>query len=156
MATTGRDNSSSGSPTMQTPQLSSSRGSIDASRSPRLGQSTLNIQNPSSAAQHRQSYNDLRYPPSPRSTRQPSISSIAVQDLIDNPPHRTTPDSRFANRDWRTIHVAELSSPDDLKFIDIDASVEEATNVGSPASRMGMLLMVPASCRVWCTRASAS
>lgn len=156
MATPGRDTSSSTSPTMQTPQLNSSRGSIDASRSPRLGQANLHIQNPSSAAQHRQSFGDLRYPPSPRSTRQPSISSIAVQDLIDNPPHRTTPDSRFANRDWRTIRVAELSSPGDLKFIDINASVEEATNVGNPASRKGMLLMITASCRLWCTCASAS
>lgn len=62
------------------------------------------------------------------------MASLAVQDLIDNPPHRTNPDSRFANRDWRTLRVAELSNPGDLKFIDIDASVEEATNVGSPSS----------------------
>ena len=137
MATPGRDPSSSTSPTTQTPQLSSPRGSMDVSRSPRLGQSNLNlhIQNPSSAAQHRQSFGDLRYPPSPRSARQSSVSSIAIQDLIDNPPQRTTPDARFANRDWRTIRVAELSSPEDLKFIDIDASVEEATSVRSPAAR---------------------
>jgi len=134
MTAPSRDPSSASSPTAQTPQLSSSRSSIDASRSPRLGQPNLHIQNPSNAAQHRQSFGDLRYPPSPRSTRQSSISSIAVQDLIDNPPHRTAPDARFANRDWRTIRVAELSSPEDLKFIDIDANVEEATNVGSPTS----------------------
>lgn len=115
----------------QTPQLSSSRSSLDASRSPRLGQAGLHIQNPSSAAQHRQSFGDTRYPPSPRSTRHSSISSIAVQDLIDNPPHHTAPDPRFANRDWRTIRVGELTSPEDLRFIDVDASVEEATNVGA-------------------------
>ncbi|KAK5957883.1 cell separation during budding [Knufia fluminis] len=129
MATPGHDPSSSGSSAPQTPQLSSPRSSIDASKSPRLGASNLHIQNPSSAAQHRQSFGDLRYPPSPRSTRQSSVSSIAIQDLIDNPPHRTAPDARFAHRDWRTIRVAELSSPEDLKFIDINANVEEATNL---------------------------
>lgn len=129
MAAPNRDISSSSSPSSQTPQMSSSRSSIDSSRSPRLGPPSLHIQNPSSAAQHRQSFSELRYPPSPRSTRQSSISSIAVQELIDNPPNRTAPDARFANRDWRTIRVGELTSPEDLKFIDVDASVEEATNV---------------------------
>lgn len=129
MTTPNRDPNASTSPTTQTPQLGSSRSSIDASRSPRLGLSNLHISNPSSAAQHRQSFSDARYPPSPRSTRQPSISSIAVQELIDNPPHRVPADARFVNRDWRTIHLGELTNPEDLKFIDIDASVEEATNV---------------------------
>lgn len=72
----------------------------------------------------------MRYPPSPRATRQLSVSSIAVQELIDNPPQRAAPDARFASRDWRSIRVGELTSPEDLKFIDIDASVEDATNVG--------------------------
>ena len=129
MTTPNRDPSLSASPTAQTAQMSSSRSSIDASRSPRLGVANLQIANPSNAAQHRQSFGDARFPPSPRSTRQPSISSIAVQELIDNPPHRTPADVRFANRDWRTIRVGELATPNDLKFIDIDASVEEATNV---------------------------
>jgi len=156
MAAPNPDNSSPISPMAQTPQLSSPRSSVDASRSPRLSQSGLHIQNPSSAAQHRQSFGDLRYPPSPRSGRQSSISSIAVQDLIDNPPHRTTPDSKFANRDWRTIRIAELSSPGDLKFIDIDANVEEATNVGIPAREESLPLMIIASCRLRCTCTSAS
>ena len=124
-----RDLQGGPSPTSQTPQLTSSRSSIDSSRSPRLGTSSLHISNPSNAAQHRQSFSDARYPPSPRSTRQPSISSIAVQDLIDNPPHRGPTDARFVNRDWRTIRLGELTNPDDLRFIDIDASVEDATNV---------------------------
>lgn len=103
---------------------------MDASRSPRLSQPSLHIQNPSNATQHRQSFSDARYPPSPRTTRQPSVSSQAVQELIDNPPQRAAPDARFANRDWKTIRVGELTSPEDLKFVDIDTSVEEATNVG--------------------------
>lgn len=121
----------SGSPSSsQSPHMSSSRvNTTDVSRSPHLSQPALSLQNPSSAAQHRQSFSDMRYPPSPRATRQPSISSIAVQELIDNPPQRAAPDARFAHRDWRTIRVGELTSPEDLKFIDVDASVEDATNV---------------------------
>ena len=129
MTSSIHDPSSSTSPTSQAPQLNSPRSSTETTRSPRFAPSSLHLQNPSNAAQHRQSFSDARYPPSPRSTRQPSRSSIAVQELIDNPPQRTPADSRFANRDWRTIKVGELTNPEDLKFIDIDASVEEATNV---------------------------
>lgn len=136
MAAPNRETPSySTSPTPLTPQLSSSsRSSIDAARSPRLTQPTLHLQNPSSAAQHRQSFGDARYPSSPRSARQSSVSSIAIQDLIDNPPSRSTGDARFANRDWRTIKLCELTTPEDLKFIDVNASVEEATNVGNRSS----------------------
>ncbi|KAK5210399.1 cell separation during budding [Exophiala xenobiotica] len=81
----------------------------------------------SAAAQHRQSFNELRgHPPSPRSSRQPSMSSLAVQDLIDNPP-ATQPDPRFAGREWTTIKVNELVNADGLRFVDIDTGVEAAT-----------------------------
>jgi hypothetical protein len=87
---------------------------------------------PSAASQHRQSFNELRgAPPSPRSQRQPSLSQLAVQDLIDNPPNRTTPDPQFTGRNWRTIKVQELTSPEDLRFVETDAPVEAATNVSS-------------------------
>ncbi|EXJ59596.1 hypothetical protein A1O7_03742 [Cladophialophora yegresii CBS 114405] len=84
---------------------------------------------PSAAAQHRQSFHELRgHPPSPRSSRQPSLSHIAVQDLIDNPPMRN-PDPRFAGRNWQEVKVKELVNPDDLRFVEIDAAVEAATNL---------------------------
>lgn len=73
------------------------------------------------------------------------MSSIAVQELIDNPPHRTTADARFTNRDWRTIRVGELTSPEDLKFIDIDASVEEAINLLISSGVPVLLLTDPKS-----------
>lgn len=130
MAAPQRENSQVSSSSSN--HIAPSRSSTDSGRSPRLASAPLNIQNPSPAAQHRQSFSDSRYPSSPRSTRQPSLSSIAVQELIDNPPHRTAADPRFANRDWRTIRVGELTSPDDLRFIDINSSVEEATNVSNP------------------------
>ena len=85
---------------------------------------------PSAAAQHRQSFSELRgHPPSPRSQRQPSISQLAVQDLIDNPPGTSVPDPKFTGRDWGTIRVSELTSPDDLKFVEVDTGVETATQV---------------------------
>jgi len=86
----------------------------------------------SAAAQHRQSFNELRgHPPSPRSQRQPSMSQLAVQELIDNPPMRNAPDPKFAGRDWKTIQVQELTEPEDVTFVDIDTSVEAATKVST-------------------------
>lgn len=85
---------------------------------------------PIPASQHRQSFSEsLRgLPPSPRAQRQPSLTQLAVQDLIDNPPARNDP--TFAGRDWRTVNVAELVSPELLKFAEVNTGVEAATNVG--------------------------
>lgn len=108
-----------------------SRSSLSESRSPGGHPSSLRLANmPNASAQHRQSFSELRgLPPSPRSQRQPSVSQIAVQELIDNPP-RNAPDPKFAGRDWRTVEVQELTSPSDLKFVDVDTGVEDATKVG--------------------------
>jgi hypothetical protein len=108
----------------------SSRSSLDAATSPTSRTPSLRIPSmPSAAAQHRQSFHELRgHPPSPRSQRQPSVSQVAVQDLIDNPPTKN-PDPMFAGRDWTTVKVKELVNPDDLRFVDIDTGVEAATNV---------------------------
>ena len=112
------------------------RPSLDAA-SPPARNPSLRIsqmpQMPSAAAQHRQSFNELRgAPPSPRSQRQPSISHLAVQELINNPPQRTAQDPKFAGRDWRTIKIQELTSPDDLRFVEASTGVEAATNVCLP------------------------
>jgi hypothetical protein len=124
------DTPSSSSPT----QSPISHSSIDTSSTPGRHPSLRITRMPSAAAaQHRQSFNELRgAPPSPRSQRQPSLSQIAVQDLIDNPPHHTAPDPQFAGRDWRTIRVEELTSPDDLRFVEANTTVEAATNASSP------------------------
>ena len=86
-------------------------------------------------APHRQSFSEsLRgLPPSPRAQRQLSLSQIAVQDLIDNPPGRNQPDPTFAGRDWRDVKVHELVNPDDFKFVDVDTGIEDATNVSGPS-----------------------
>ncbi|UNI17287.1 cell separation during budding [Purpureocillium takamizusanense] len=80
-------------------------------------------------AAHRQSFaeNLRNMPPSPRH-RHPSLTQAAVQDLMNHPPSgskHTNP--RFAGRDWRDIAIGELTSPDDIRWIDMDSSVEEAT-----------------------------
>lgn len=126
---------------LQSPSSSSSstnsgpsRPSISDSRSPPGRSSSLRIAHiPLSNAPHRQSFSEsLRgLPPSPRAQRQPSLTQLAVQELIDNPPARNQPDPVFLGRDWRTVPVVELVSPEKLKFVDVDAGVEAATNVST-------------------------
>ncbi|CDM33683.1 hypothetical protein DTO013E5_1458 [Penicillium roqueforti] len=81
--------------------------------------------------QHRQSLSEsLRGPPgSPRARRQPSLPQSAIQSLIDNPPPPKASNPAFVGRDWREISVGELVSPGDLKFVELDTGIEEATNI---------------------------
>jgi CBS domain-containing protein len=60
-------------------------------------------------------------------------------DLVNNPPTMHThegEESRFAGRDWRTISVGEVVDLELVRFVEMDTSVEEATNIlitsGSP------------------------
>lgn len=86
---------------------------------------------PPANLQHRQSFSEtLRGPPgSPRSRRQPSLTQSAIQSLIDNPPPPKNVDPAFVGRDWREISIGELVSPADLRFVELDTGIEEATNV---------------------------
>ncbi|KKZ61917.1 hypothetical protein EMCG_03616 [[Emmonsia] crescens] len=81
--------------------------------------------------QPRQSFSDsLRAAPSsPRARRQPSLSQSAVQNLIDNPPSGNAADPAFAGRDWTQISIGELVTPSDLRFVQMDTGIEEATNL---------------------------
>ncbi|KAF2707334.1 hypothetical protein K504DRAFT_504508 [Pleomassaria siparia CBS 279.74] len=67
-------------------------------------------------------------PPSPRASRQPSLSQQAMQDLINNPPTKAG-DPKFLGRDWRTIRVGEIVDPAQVRFVQYDTTVEEATNI---------------------------
>jgi hypothetical protein len=49
--------------------------------------------------------------------------------LIDNPPPPKTVDPAFVGRDWREISIGELVSPEDLRFVELDTGIEEATTV---------------------------
>ncbi|KAL5048826.1 hypothetical protein BDW71DRAFT_205059 [Aspergillus fruticulosus] len=107
----------------------SPRSSID-SRPPSTGGRTPRLSHASNH-QHRQSFSEsLRAAPgSPRARRQPSLTQAAIQSLIDNPPAPHNVNPAFAGRDWREISIGELVSPDDLKFVEVDTGIEEATNI---------------------------
>lgn len=97
-------------------------------RSPQL----IPSNNSSPSVSHRQSFADnLRgMPASPRASRQPSLSQQALQDLLNNPPVAKTPqNAAFQGRDWRSVKVGEVIDPGLVRFVEIDTSVEEATNV---------------------------
>jgi hypothetical protein len=82
-----------------------------------------------SRSAHRQSFvESLRnVPPSPRQ-RNPSLTQAAVQDLLNHPPSANKhADPKFAGREWRDIHVGEIVKPEDVRWIEMDGSVEEAT-----------------------------
>ncbi|OOF90048.1 hypothetical protein ASPCADRAFT_212255 [Aspergillus carbonarius ITEM 5010] len=118
------DNNSSGS------NVTSSRSSTD-SRPPSGSLRSLRLSSHLPNHQHRQSIGDsLRAAPgSPRARRQPSLTQAAIQSLIDNPPAPSNANPAFVGRDWREISIGELVSPDDLKFVEVDTGIEEATNV---------------------------
>ena len=86
---------------------------------------------PSPGHAHRKSFTDaLRgMPPSPHANRQPSMTQSQIQDLINNPPTAGTPDPKFAGKDWQHIAVGELVDQEDLRFVELDTGVEDATNV---------------------------
>lgn len=95
-------------------------------RSPPIRSNDINI----SSANRRSFHEALRtVPQSPRARRQPSLTQAAIQSLIDNPPVPNSADPAFAGRDWRQITIGELVSPDDLRFVQLDTDIEEATNV---------------------------
>lgn len=116
-----------------------SRQSSTDSRSSNRNQ----LRMPPANHQHRQSLSEtLRGPPgSPRTRRQPSLTQSAIQSLIDYPPPPKNVDPAFVGRDWREISIGELVSPADLRFVELDTGIEEATTVsvlaghGSPVRR---------------------
>ena len=131
-----REHSSSSSHPTSSPATPHS--SLSETRSPPARSPSLRLANmPNASAQHRQSFSELRGLPhtSPRSQRHPSMTQLAVQELIDNPP-RHAPDPKFAGRDWRTVQVQELTSPADLRFVDVDTGIEEATKVRQLATHV--------------------
>lgn len=106
----------------------SSAGSQPAT-SPKIAPSSSG----SNKAAHRQSFaeNMRSVPPSPRH-RHPSLTHAAVQELVNYPPPGNRQASyNFANRDWRDITLGELVSPEDVDWVELDSSVEEASKVGT-------------------------
>lgn len=69
------------------------------------------------------------HPPSPRAHRQPSLSQAAVMELLNHPSNLRSSNPLFAGRDWREIRVGELVSREDVRIVERDTPVEEATKV---------------------------
>jgi CBS domain-containing protein len=115
--------------------VSSSASNTSKSQPPVHHRTSSSSSNPPSLSvkSHRQSLSfadELRNVPSSPRHRQPSVTQIAVQELLNNPPSANRQlNPRFAGRDWRSISVGELSSPDDVKWVGMNTSVEEATKV---------------------------
>lgn len=81
---------------------------------------------------HRQSFADnLRNGPSSPRHRHPSFTQAAVQDLMNHPPTNKQANPKFAGKDWRDITAGELVSQEDIRWIELDSSVEEATVVST-------------------------
>lgn len=78
---------------------------------------------------HRSSFaENLRgLPPSPRNQRHPSFTQAAIQDLLNHPPANRHQNPRFSGRDWRDIAIGELVSKDDVSWVEMDTSVQDAT-----------------------------
>ncbi|KAK0610439.1 hypothetical protein B0T17DRAFT_113401 [Bombardia bombarda] len=96
---------------------------------PERSSSQTGAQKPGHVATHRQSFaENQRYPPpSPRGQRHPSFTQQAIQDLMNHPPSNRHPNPRFAGRDWRDINLGELAMPDEVRWVELDTSVQDAT-----------------------------
>jgi len=73
-----------------------------------------------------------------------SLSQVQMQELLNNPPTSGHADPRFEGRDWQHISVEELIDPADLRFVELDTGIEDATNVCTTyllASRRRFLLI---------------
>ncbi|KAJ5736922.1 uncharacterized protein N7483_002047 [Penicillium malachiteum] len=85
-----------------------------------------NIASPRSSTESRSSNrNSLRVghmPPANHQHRQSLTLSIT-------PPPPKNVDPAFVDRDWREISIGELISPDELRFVEMDTGIEEATNL---------------------------
>jgi hypothetical protein len=73
---------------------------------------------------------NLRHIPlSPRSHRTPSMSQSAIHDLLNDPPSAKHGNPAFVGRDWRSIRVDEVVSEAQLRFVEMNTSIEKATEV---------------------------
>lgn len=105
----------------------------NSSSGPRSPPPNLRMASPSPgphSASHRSSFaeNMRGIPVSPRASRQPSLTQQALQDLLNNPPTKPG-DPRFAGRDWKSIKIGEIVDESQVRFVENDTSVEEATNL---------------------------
>ncbi|KAK3320052.1 hypothetical protein B0T19DRAFT_451398 [Cercophora scortea] len=116
-------------PAKATPGSSASPDGPALSSPPERSNSQTGVPKTTHIATHRQSFaENQRYPPSPRGQRHPSFTQQAIQDLMNNPPsNRKHPNPLWVGRDWRDITLGELTLPEEVRWAELDTSVEEAT-----------------------------
>ncbi|KAI0475009.1 hypothetical protein GGR56DRAFT_644172 [Xylariaceae sp. FL0804] len=125
------------------------RNSVDLKDTPLSPTAPAPQRTPSSSSLHKSGHGhrsslaeNLRgMPPSPRSQRHPSFTQAAIQDLLNHPPAPRHQNPRFAGRDWRDVAVGELISKDDLKWVEMDTSVEDATMALVKNTSSGVVLI---------------
>lgn len=113
------DNALSGASLPSPPERTSSQGGVP------LSKTASSV----SSHSHRQSFaeNQRHPPPSPRTQRHPSFTQQAIQDLMNHPPPNRHQNPRYVGRDWRDIAIGELLQPDEVKWAELDTSIQEAT-----------------------------
>ncbi|KAK0936738.1 cell separation during budding [Friedmanniomyces endolithicus] len=87
---------------------------------------------PSPSVSHRSSFaeNLRNYPPSPRAQRTQSFSGQALTDLLMGPTVKSNgEEARFKGRDWRSVQVGEIIDPAEVRFVELDTSIEDATKL---------------------------
>lgn len=87
---------------------------------------------PSPAVSHRSSFaeNLRNHPSSPRASRTPSFSGQALTDLLMHPSTKANGEAtRFKGRDWRHVQVSEIIDPAELRFVELDTSIEDTTKL---------------------------
>lgn len=65
-----------------------------------------------------------------------------MQELINNPPTAAQDgaDDKFRGRDWRSIGIGELVQEGDLRWVELDVGMEEATNLLIESSAQVLLV----------------
>ena len=60
-----------------------------------------------------------------------SLTQAQVLELINNPPTagHDGADERFRGRDWRTISIGDLVQEAELRWVEFDEGIEQATDV---------------------------
>ncbi|KAK0882441.1 cell separation during budding [Friedmanniomyces endolithicus] len=87
---------------------------------------------PSPSVSHRSSFaeNLRNYPPSPRAQRTQSFSGQALTDLLMGPTVKSNgEEARFKGRDWRTVQVGEMIDPAEVRFVELETSIEDTTKL---------------------------
>lgn len=103
--------------------------STDFKASPPMQSASSQSSNHKSSHRHSFVESLRNVPPSPRH-RHPSFTQAAIQDLLNHPPSANKhANPKFAGREWQNITIGELVSSEDVRWIDMDSSVEEATMV---------------------------